>query len=69
VSLEVDGVEAVMDKEAAKLGVNEVSDKVEGVGDVAGEMAEIKGDANMTSEMEDVEADDACAVNAKSRAS
>jgi hypothetical protein len=41
--------------------------KFEGAGNVAGEMAEFRGDANMTGEMENVEVDDACVVNAKSR--
>jgi hypothetical protein len=67
VLLEVDDVEAVMEKKVVELDGDEVSDKVEGAGDVAGEMVEFSGDADMAGEMEGVGVV-AGGVNAQSRA-
>jgi predicted porin len=67
VSREVDGVETVMEKEAVELDGDEVSDKVEGAGDVAGEMVGFSGDADMAGEMGGVGVV-AGGVNAESRA-
>jgi hypothetical protein len=49
--VEVDGVEVVIDGEAVELGSEEGSDKVEGVGEVEGEIAEL-GVVEMGGEMD-----------------